>query len=186
MGGGTVISNEIAGLLLMAFDLKEPWATHRTGQIFEERYSDLFGKPTVTADRIVLCQVVAEAVDGALTKITNQLFARYKLARYFLVYMIRNILEKDDLAENILKTPRDFVREVKDRAKFRQCLDTIVDDLVIDLNAEVDEYGDAFDYRDKLRDSTWVKELSKKIVSDHLKQVARKRIKSFSDEWSIT
>lgn len=183
VGAGTEISNEIAGLLLMAFDLKEPWATHRTGQVFEERYSDLFGKPTVTADRIVMCQVVAEAVDEALPKVNNKLFAQYKLARYFLVYMIRNILEKDGLADSILKTPSKFVRVVKDRARFRKCLDTIVNDLIIDLNAEVDDYGDAFDYRDKLRDSVWVKDLSKKIVADHLKQVARKRIKSFSEEW---
>jgi hypothetical protein len=180
---GTVISNETAGLLLMAFDLKEPWATHRKGQVFDERYSDLFGKPTVTADRIVLCQVIAEAVDGGLAKINNQLFARYLLARYFLVYMIRNILENDGLADSILKTPGKFVRESNDRAHFRQCLDTVVNDLVIDLNAEVDDYGDAFDYRDKLRDSEWEKGLSKKIVADHLKQVARKRIKSFTEEW---
>lgn len=180
---GTVISNETAGLLLMAFDLKEPWATHRKGQVFDERYSDLFGKPTVTADRIVLCQVIAESVDAALPKINNQLFARYLLARYFLVYMIRNILENDGLADSILKSPGKFVRIEKDRAHFRQCLDTIVNDLVIDLNAEVDDYGDAFDYRDKLRDSGWAKDLSKKIVADHLKQVARKRIKSFTEEW---
>ncbi len=183
LGSGTVISNEIAGLLLMAFDLKEPWATHRASQVFEERYSDLFGKPTVTSDRVVLCQVIAEAVDRALPKINNRLFAQYKLARYFLVYMIRNILEKDGLSESILKTPYKFVRDTKDRARFSQCLNTIVDDLVIDLNAEVDEYGDTFDYRDKLRDSVWVKEINRKIVTDHLKQVARKRIKSFSEEW---
>jgi len=152
--------------------------------VFEERYSDLFGKPAVTADRIVMCQIFVEAVDAALCKINNQLFAQYKLARYFLVYMIRNILEKDDLAESILTSPDVFVRNPKDRAKFRTCLGTIVDDLVIDLNAEVDEYGDTFDYRDKLRDANWVKELSKKIVTDHLKQVARKRIKSFSEEWN--
>jgi hypothetical protein len=182
-GSGTIISNEIAGLLLMAFDLKEPWATHRAGQVFEERYSDLFGKPTVTADRIVLCQVAAEAVDRALPKINNRLFAQYKLARYFFVYLIRNILEKDGLSESILKTPEKFVKNAQDRARFSQCLDTIIGDLVIDLNAEVDEYGDNFDYRDKLRDSNWVKELSKKIVADHLKQVSRKRIKSFSQEW---
>jgi hypothetical protein len=181
--GATVIPNETAGLLLMAFDLKEPWATHRKGQVFDERHADLFGKPTVTADRIVLCQVIAEAVDAALPKVNNQLFAQYLLARYFLVYMIRNILENDGLADDILKNPGKFVRTKKDRAHFRQCLDTIVNDLVIDLNGEVDDYGEAFDYRDKLRDSTWAKDLSKKIVADHLKQVARKRIKSFTEEW---
>jgi hypothetical protein len=181
--GAKLIPNETAGLLLMAFDLKEPWATHRKGQVFDERHADLFGKPTVTADRIVLCQVIAEAVDAALPKINNQLFAQYLLARYFLVYLIRNILENDGLAKTILNSPGKFVRVPKDRAHFRECLDTIVGDLVIDLNGEVDDLGEAFDYRDSLRDSGWAKELSKKIVADHLKQIARKRIQSFSEEW---
>jgi hypothetical protein len=184
--GAKVIPNETAGLLLMAFDLKEPWATHRKGQVFDERHADLFGKPTVTADRIVLCQVIAEAVDAALPKINNQLFAQYLLARYFLVYLIRNILENDGLAKTILNSPGKFVRVPKDRAHFRECLDTIVSDLVIDLNGEVDDLGEAFDYRDSLRDSGWAKGLSKKIVADHLKQIARKRIKSFSEEWGET
>jgi hypothetical protein len=184
--GCTLISNEDAGLLLMAFDLKEPWATHRKGQVFEERYSDLFGKPVITADRIVLCQVIAEAVNGALPQIKNQLFARYKLARYLLVYVIRNIFENDELAPQILKTPGVFVGKKKDRDRFRKCLGTIVNDLVIDLNAEVEELGDNFDYRDSLRDETWVKKLNQKIVTDHLKQVKRGRIQSFSDEWKAS
>jgi AIPR protein len=50
---GEPISNEDAGLYLMAFDLKEPWATHRKYEIFEDKHSALFGRPEVTADRII-------------------------------------------------------------------------------------------------------------------------------------
>lgn len=179
-----VIPNEVAGLLLMAFDLKEPWATHRKGQVFEDRHGDIFGQPGVTADRIVLCQVIAEAVDEALKKINNKMFAQYVLARYLFVYMVRNVLESNVAAGDIFKNPGKFVRAKKNRDKFRQCIDTVLTDLVIDINAEVDDLGDAFDYRDKLRDSVFVKDLNKKIIADHLKQVARKRIKSFDEEWS--
>jgi hypothetical protein len=56
--------------------------------------------------------------------------------------------------------------------------------VIIDVNAEVEEYGDDFDYRGRLRDENWVKELSKQVVKDHLKQAHRKRVKSFSGEWS--
>lgn len=41
---GTLITNEEAGLLLMAFDLEEPWATHRKYQVFDDKYIDLFAK----------------------------------------------------------------------------------------------------------------------------------------------
>ena len=93
------------------------------------------------------------------------------------------ILENDQLAKEILENPKMFVRTNKARDHFRECIRKIVGDLVVDLNAEVEEYGDDFDYRDKLRDSTWVGELSKKVSTDHLKLVKRGRIKSFETEW---
>jgi hypothetical protein len=71
MPAGVIITNEEAGLFLMAFDLKEPWGTHRKYQVFESKHSDIFGRPEVTADRIVLCQVIKEAIDEASKKIEN-------------------------------------------------------------------------------------------------------------------
>jgi hypothetical protein len=53
--GLSVISNELAGQYLMAFDLKLPWATHRKYQVFEDLHSELFARPAVTAHRIVMC-----------------------------------------------------------------------------------------------------------------------------------
>jgi hypothetical protein len=100
-----------------------------------------------------------------------------------LLYIVRVILENDTLAREILENPKRFVRIEKSRNHFRQCINKIVGDLVVDLNAEVEEYGDDFDYRDKLRDSGWVGDLSKRVSADHLKLVKRGRIKSFENEW---
>lgn len=180
---GEVISNDDAGLLLMAFDLKEPWATHRKYQVFEDKHSDIFGRKEVTADRIVMCHVISEAITGILPNITNQLLAKYLLTRYALVYIVRNILESDVLDSEIRTNPKTFVRNENDRKHFQSCVRQIVNDVVVDLNAEVDEYGEDFDYRDKLRDTEWVKKLSKTVVGEHIKLVNRKRIKSFSEEW---
>ena len=49
--GLTTITNEAAGLLLLAFDLKRPWATHRKYQIFEDDHAEVFGRPAVDADQ---------------------------------------------------------------------------------------------------------------------------------------
>jgi hypothetical protein len=183
LGKGEVISNEIAGLYLMAFDLKEPWATHRKYEVFEDKHADLFGRPEVNADRIVFCQVIMEAIEDKLPEIKNTLFARYVLTCYLILYIVRQLLENDALGSEAIKNPEKFVRAETDRNRFRDCICALVSDVVIDLNDEVAEYGDEFDYRDKLRDSDWVKELSKKVVNGYLKQVARKRIKSFQEEW---
>lgn len=180
---GTLITNEEAGLLLMAFDLEEPWATHRKYQVFEEKYSDLFARPGVTSDRIVLCHIIAASIDAALPRLTNGLLAKYLLTRYMLLYCLRNILEKDGLWGTINTQPEKFVKAEKDRQRFRKCIDNIVGDLITDVDAEIEGTGPDFDYRDKLRDSDWVKKLARTVVGDHLKMVARKKIQSFEQDW---
>jgi hypothetical protein len=180
---GELITNEEAGLLLMAFDLEEPWATHRKYQIFDDKYTDLFAKKEVTADHIVLCHQLAQSVDAALPKLNNGLFAKYVLTRYMLVYFLRRILEKDELWKDIQQNPEKFVRTADLRTKFRKAIDNIVGDLIVDVNAEIEGLGADFDYRGKLRDSTWVKELAKTVVGDHVKLVARGKIASFKKDW---
>jgi hypothetical protein len=180
---GTLITNEEAGLLLMAFDLEEPWATHRKYQVFDEKYIDLFAKKVVTADHIVLCHVIAESVDAALPKLSNSLFAKYVLTRFMLLYCVRNILAKDELWPEIQNNPERFVRNAVSRKKFRAAVDNVVGDLIVDVNAEIEGLGADFDYRGRLRESTWVKELAKTVVGDHVKLVARGKIVSFKGDW---
>ena len=55
-----------------------------------------------------------------------------------------------------------------------------MNDVVIDLNSELDQLGEDFDYRGKLRDETWVKDLAHRIVAEHKKLVSRSRIDSLS------
>jgi hypothetical protein len=97
--------------------------------------------------------------------------------------MIRSILEKDEIAKDVLTKPYIFVRDKKNRSYFRECIKKMVNDVVIDINAEVREYGADFDYRGKLRDSKWVGDLCNEVVKSFLKLVERGRIISFGAEW---
>jgi hypothetical protein len=182
-GSGELITNEEAGLLLMAFDRGEPWATHRKYQVFEDKYTELFARPEVTADRIVMLRAIADSVDDALPNLTNGLVAKYVLTRYMLVYCVRDILKKDELWSEINTQPQNFVRQPANRDHFRKCIDNIVGDIVTDLDAEIEDAGEDFDYRDKLRDADWVKKIARNVVTDHLKLVTRKKIKSFRNDW---
>ena len=65
VGSGVCISNEDAGLYMMAFDFKEPWATHRRYQVFRERHGALFGRPEATAHRIVMLRLLMDGIDKA-------------------------------------------------------------------------------------------------------------------------
>ena len=179
-----VISNEDAGLYLMAFDLKEPWATHRKYRVFDDRHSALFGHPRVTADRIVMLHVLREEVDRlAKEKVDNTLLGKYVLTRYLMMYIVREILEDDEQGKKLIEAPSEFMRDSETRDRFRSCIRNLLNDVIIDLNAEVEEYGEDFDYRGRLRDESWVKTLSTRIVSDHKRQVVRGRIPSFTQDW---
>ncbi|MFA5374597.1 MAG: AIPR family protein [Dehalococcoidia bacterium] len=180
---GQVISNEDAGLLLMAFDLKEPWATHRKYQVFEEKHADIFARPEVTADRIVLLQVINDSIIRGLQGINNKLFAKYSLTKYLLLYVIRFMLENDPL-DSLLTKPEGFVREKYSREKFSKLMDSIVNNLVIDLNAEIDDLPTDWDYRDKLRSDVWINDLRKKLVAQHLKDISRRKSESLKDQWA--
>ena len=185
LGAGELIPNEEAGLLLMAFDTCEPWATHRKYQVFEEKYTELFARPEVTADRIVMYRVIADSINAALPRLGNGLVAKYVLTRYMLLYFVREILKKDDLWAELNANPQTFVRTPENRKRFRECIDNIVSDLVTDVDAEIAGAGADFDYRGKLRDSEWVTKLAKSVVGDHLKMVARKKIQSFKGDWEM-
>jgi len=179
--GLEVISNEIAGQYLMSFDLKIPWATHRKYQIFEDRHSDLFGRPSVTAHRILLCHVLSARIVAAQEKITNTLFARYSLTTFFLLYVLRLLLEGDDTAANVILTPEKYVATDENRSKLASAIDKLLSEVVTDLNAEIDQLGDNFDYRGKLRDEDWCKNLAHEIAATHKKLVDRGRLETFGN-----
>jgi len=181
--GLETITNEAAGLYLMSFDLKEPWATHRKYQVFEEKYSELFGRPGVSAHKITLCHLIAGRIDAALRELNNSLFAKYILSKSLILYVVRLILEQDTVGRQILEKPEDFVRSTSSRPALIKAIDAILDDVIIDLNHELEQLGDEFDYRGKLRDEKWSKELAHRLVADHEKLVKRERIPSFGDQY---
>lgn len=60
-----------------------------------------------------------------------------------------------------------------------KAVDKLLDDIVIDLNAELAQVGEDFDYRGKLRDEA----LAHRILADHTKLVSRGRIDSFERDF---
>lgn len=178
------ISNELAGILIMSFDLKEPWGTHRKYQVFDDKYNDIFGRPEVTAHRILMLYLIDQIIISKLSAITNQLVARYSLTRFALIYMIRQIFENDTKGKELIVHPEKFVLTLQDRKNFINATTTIINDVIIDFNGEVANLGDDFDYKSRLRDEVWIKRLSQEIVSSYLKQISRNRIDSFESEWN--
>ena len=187
VNGKIVITNEIAGLLLLAFDLKEPWTTHQKYKVFDDKYTALFARPEVNADRIVALWIFMEEIARSLQNIEDKLLARYALTRYLMLYMLREILEKNTIGTELINKPAPFVRDSRFRKALGLCTQGILSDMVVDINAELKEIKEKeseFDYKSKLKSPEWCKSFSKAIVNSYGKLVQRGRIESFDKEWT--
>jgi hypothetical protein len=96
---------------------------------------------------------------------------------------MRLVLDGDAVGANAVLNPNAYVNDKHNRRAFLKCADQILNDIVIDLNAELEQLGEDFDYRGKLRDEVWVKDLANRLVGDYRKLVSRGRIDSFGVEF---
>lgn len=175
------IVNEDAGIWMMSFDLKEPWGTHRKYQIFDDKYNEIFSGPNVDGYRIVMLYWFNEIIKEKIIELDNKLMAKYALTKNLLLYILRELLETDPKGNDLIKNPIKYVCKL-DRLK--KVISVMVTDILIDLNAEVKDLGEDFDYKSKLRDAVWIKKICSDIVSSYKKQVSRNRISSFEDTWN--
>lgn len=179
-----VISNEDAGLLIVAFDLFEPWTTHRKYQVFDERYSQIFGRPDVTADKIVFLHEIGEALKRSLPALKNELIGKYVLTKFIMLLTIRRILELDDVGREMIAKPEVFVRDGKARERFKKTMDSVISALIIDLDVETQDLPADFDYRGKLRDKDYVTNLVNTLVATYRKDLLRKKAQSMGEVWA--
>lgn len=184
--GDRVITNELAARVLLAFDLEQPWTCHQSYRYFDDLHSDIFGRPVVTAARIVGLIAVRDAVVASLEKLDNQLAARYSVTPFFLMYLVRQALQGDSLGREFCQDPGRFVSE-GGFAAVVAAVRRIADDLIVDLNAELaerEDNGNPFDHKRELKSVTAVRALRGEILPSYQKAVARNRASSFEDEWS--
>jgi hypothetical protein len=181
-----VIDNDEAGRLLLAFDLKEPWTCHQSYKILDELHAEIFARPEVNADRIVAVADLHSKIVECMQDIENRMLASYRLTQYFLLYLLRQALELDQVGKDFCAHPSHFLRETNGRERLRICAERIIKDIIIDLNAEVREREDAgqpFDYKRELKSPNPIREISRSIIPQYQKAVSRGRACSFGAEW---
>jgi hypothetical protein len=181
---GVLISNEDAGLFIVAFDLMEPWTTHRKYQVFDERYTQIFGRPDVTADKIVFLYEISEALKRSLPALKNDLVGKYVLTKFIMLLTVRRILELDGIGGDMIAAPEKYIRDAKNRARFQKTMDALISALIIDLDVETQDLGTDFDYRGKLRDKEYVVSLVNTLVATYRKDLLRNKAQSIGDVWA--
>ena len=183
-GASTIIPNEEAARLLLAFDVQEPWACHQSYRLFDDLHSEIFGRPEVDAYRIVALDIFQDAILESFSKLKDQLIANYRLTRYFMLYVLRQAISIDQAGRDFVANPYPLLKELGFDG-LRKAAMGVLGDLIIDFNAELDDRlaaGDPFDHKRELKSPSAVKKLTGEILSNYQKGVNRGKSVSFSGE----
>lgn len=173
--GAIVITNEEAGKLLLAFDLNEPEACHLVSKLFEDKYSDIFARPAVTAERIILLHNIMNVIFEKIDEIEYKALSKYGLTRFFLLSVIRKILDKDAKSLDLIRNPEKLA-DLEVSTKFFEAIRETLGSVIIDLNYEIADRGDVFDYKDELKNASKVEKLRGELLKSYEKELAKGKI----------
>lgn len=175
--GSVVITNEEAGLLLLAFDLAAPESCHQVYKVFDEKYADIFARPAVDAHRIIFLHLIMDRVRATADGITYKPLAKYGLTRFFLLSVVAELVRSNPATVSFFQNPGTLFETGKVES-FMNAIEEILKSLVIDLNYEVEDLGEQFDYKGDLKAPSKVKDLRNRLLRSYEKDVARGKMAS--------
>lgn len=180
-----IIENTLAGQILLAFDLKQPWAVQRYSKIFDDLHQEIFARPAVSGGRIVVLFDLYKEIEKDLTRIEPSLFGGYQITKFFLLYLLSEVLSDDEVGKAFYKKPENFYKNSTQKENLLKCIHIILGDLIIDLNGEFKEAGgDNFDFKATFKSPNLLRSLTNKVIASHKKLIARERAESFSQLWN--
>lgn len=175
------ISNELAGRELLAFDLNESNLCHQIGKVFNDRYADIFGRPEVTFGRIIFVHELQKQVTDALEKLEDRPMANYSLTRYFLLSVLGMIIRKFPEGREFLASKVKLNSE-DERNKILEKVPELLIDLVVDLNYEIKQKDQTFDYKRELKSTAEIRNLTNLLLKSYEKEFQKGKSVGFGSE----
>ncbi|GAB5456338.1 MAG: hypothetical protein Hens2KO_25670 [Henriciella sp.] len=171
-GSEVTITNEEAGRLLLAFDLQEPYSCHQVYKLFDDKYGEIFARKEVDAYRIVFLHKLMSVISETTESIEYKPLSKYGLTKFFLLSTIAKIMQNSSDGLKVFQDPKAIFDEEKVEF-FLETAREILASIVIDLNYEVEQLGDAFDYKGDLKSPSKIRELQNSLMKSYEKDVAR-------------
>ena len=174
--GKSVIANDEIGRALLAFDIQEPSSAHQIYKVFDEKYAEIFGGPSITAGRVIFVHKLLQVVNANLHRITNRQMASYTLARFFLLFLLSKILRSNPTSQRYVADPSQLVGAAQDQ--FLARCEEILKTVIVDLNYESSTVQ--FDYKSVLKSPKQSGDLADRILASYEKDVQRDKAESFT------
>lgn len=174
-----VLSNELAGRLILSFFVREPWSTHQKYRIFGDLESKIFNYH-ITASHIRLAYLIFNVIIQNLEKLANQRLANYLLARFVFLYLLEGLISNSVNGKKILEDPSSFLStddfENPKESQLLEQIDKLVRWLITELNYSFHEQGDeAYDYKREFKSPKSVAILLDQILKAYEKDKFRDR-----------
>lgn len=167
--GKKVITNELAARLLLSFDLDEPYSCHQIYKLFDDKYADIFGRPEVSAARIVFLLKIFEMIKEQIDEIGHSQMAGYALTNFFVLNVIRYVMEMSERSASLVRD-RSKMADADERDAVLKYMPHILGELLVDLKYEISEKGENFDYKSDLKSPEEVRKLRNDLVSSYEKE----------------
>jgi hypothetical protein len=165
--------------LLLGFDLDEPHSTHQIYKLFEDKFSEIFGRPEVSAARIVFLHDLFINVSERMSEIEHPQVAGYALTKFFVLNVMRKIMEMSDRSYALV-TQRSQMAIAGERAAVLASVPAVLGDLLVDLKYEIEERGEAFDYKSDLKSPEEVRKLRASLLSSYEKEMKKGKAALFT------
>lgn len=175
-----LITNEEAGRLLLAFDLMEPESCHQVYKLFDDKYSDIFGRPSVKPHRIIFLFNIMMKIEAATPGIEFKPLSKYGLTKFFLLSVISELMKSSKVGLAIHQNPRSLFESGRIN-QFLDAMQEVLGSLIVDLNYEVIDTGDQFDYKGDLKSPMKIRELRTKLLRSYEKDLARGKATSLDE-----
>jgi len=179
VSGVEELPNELAGRLLLAAYVKEPWSAHQKYRVFGDLESRIFSYHTSPA-HIRLAQLLYEQIPSRLNSMENQRLARYGLTSFLVLYLLGELLRSSEDGRKLLEQPLTFVAKDGKQNPLESRMLTqsaaLIDWVVTELNYFVKgQGGDAYDYKREFKSQKAVEGIRDELLKAFVKDKYRGR-----------
>lgn len=179
-----VIENELAGKILLSFDLKRP--AECSLDIFTEKlHKEIFHRKEVNADRITVLHNLLKIGNVERTNIKNRSVGVYSRTKFFLLYLTRLVLESDEYGNEFIKNPSTFLKEQNGEKRLYYSLQKLTNSLIRIFSRQIDRQNERgyFDYKTELKNSELQESLCSILLNSYDAIVANGYEPSFTELW---
>jgi len=175
------IEKDFAAQLMEAVYYGKPHNTHLKQKLFGEEYTKIFSR-RIKAEKIYLANMLYKVVKNNGNLLDNEQIRTYGLAIFYFAHALSEIIRKDDLGNQIIDNPREYVTVQRDTLS--RALERLWRLITPDINADIDEYTtshDGFlDYKNVFKNSMFIDHMDRRVRADYDRLIRRNASDTFS------